>query len=50
MRLSTPAVNYIDKRDRNILHKLIECRLFMNVKGFSILENIIKTIDPTFVN
>jgi len=50
MKLTTPTVNYVDKKDRNILHKLIECRLFLNVKGFSILENIIKSIDPTFVN
>ncbi|CAK63631.1 unnamed protein product (macronuclear) [Paramecium tetraurelia] len=50
LKLSTPSVNYVDKKDRNILHKLIECRLFQSEKGFSILQNIIKTVDPTFVN
>ncbi|CAD8085273.1 unnamed protein product [Paramecium sonneborni] len=50
MKLSTPTVNYQDKRDRNILHKLIECRLFINNKGFTILKDIIKTIDSTFIN
>ncbi|CAK74015.1 unnamed protein product (macronuclear) [Paramecium tetraurelia] len=50
MKLSNPIVNYVDKKDRNILHKLIECKLYLNVKGFTMLENILATVDPTYVN
>lgn len=45
MKLDKPKFDYVDAKDRNILHKLIECRLFLNPKGNSILENVIKTLD-----
>ncbi|CAD8087427.1 unnamed protein product [Paramecium primaurelia] len=50
MQLTTPKFDYIDKKDRNILHKLIECKLFLNPKGNNILENVIKTVDQSYIN
>ncbi len=41
MNLTTPKVDFIDTKDRNIIHKLIECKLFTNIKGYKILEDII---------
>lgn len=50
MKLRNPKVDHVDTRDRNILHKLIECKLFLNVKGYTILENILNNLDPSFLN
>ncbi|CAK85722.1 unnamed protein product (macronuclear) [Paramecium tetraurelia] len=50
MKLATPTFDYVDTKDRNILHKLIECKLFLTPKGNSILENIIATVDQSYIN
>ncbi|CAD8079248.1 unnamed protein product [Paramecium primaurelia] len=50
MKLASPKFDYVDTKDRNILHKLIECKLFLNPKGNTILENIIKTVDQSYIN
>ncbi|CAD8092465.1 unnamed protein product [Paramecium sonneborni] len=50
MKLTVPKFDFIDNKDKNILHKLIECKLFLNPKGYTILENVIKTVDQSYIN